>query len=105
MRNHKISAKARSSHFRYKAAPLIVATGRAEVDINTIDITAGLSFSTKTLESGQVVPHVTSADIKVQMNRFDIKIHLHGNLITDIGSLFEVFFVGTVAGDIEDQLT
>lgn len=35
-------------------------------------------------------------DLKVDIDRRDIKIHLFGNLLTDIGSLFEVFFKGTV---------
>lgn len=54
--NKKVSAVARSGDFRYKVAPLIVAKGHAEVDMNTVDIEIGLAFSTKTLKSGHIVP-------------------------------------------------
>jgi hypothetical protein len=102
--NKKVSAQFRSGKFRYKVAPLIVAKGHAQVDMQTVDIEVGMSFSTKTLRSGQVVPKVDTVDIICDIDRFDINIHLFGNLITDIGSLFEVFFVGTVANVIEDTV-
>ena len=102
--NKKVSAVARSGHFRYKAAPLVVAKGHAEVDMNTVDIEAGLSFSTITLPSGHVVPHVKSVDVKCNINRFDINIKLFGNLVTDLASAAEVLFVGTVASMIEESI-
>jgi len=40
----------------------------------------------------------------VKIDRSDIKIHLGGGFITDIASLFEVFFKGTVASLIEDNV-
>jgi len=104
LKNKKITAKAGSNDFRYKAEPLIVAKGRAEVDMNTVDIEVGIAFTTYT-QNGRVIPHVTAVDVKCDINRFDINIKLWGNLVTDLGSLFEVFFVGTVAGLIEDTLT
>lgn len=102
LKNKKISAIARTGDFRYKAEPLLVAKGHAEVDMNTVDIEAGLSFSTRILPSGHVVPYVTAVDVKCNINRFDINIKLWGNFWTDLASLAEVFFVGTVAGLIED---
>lgn len=103
--NKKVSAVARSGQFRYKVAPLVVAKGHAEVDMNTIDIEIGLAFSTKTLNDGHVVPKVNSVDVKCSINRFDINIKLFGNIATDLASLFEVFFVGVVAGLIEETIT
>lgn len=50
------------------------------------------------------MPHVTAVDIICGVDRFDINIKLWGNLWTDLASLAEVFFVGTVAGLIEDVL-
>lgn len=47
---------------------------------------------------------MTSVDVKCNINRFDINIKMHGNILTDLASLFEVFFVGTVAGLIEDTI-
>ena len=38
LRNQKVSAEFRSGEFRYKAAPLLVAKGHVEVDMNTVDI-------------------------------------------------------------------
>ena len=77
------------------------ANGHAEVDMNTVDIEAGLSFSTRILPNGNIVPYVTAVDVKCNINRFDINIKLWGNLITDLASIAEVFFVGTVAGLLE----
>jgi hypothetical protein len=85
--NKKISAIATCEKFRYKIAPLIFADGSAEVDINTIEIDAGLSFSTTVLPSGHVVPYVTGADVYTHINRFDIVIKLQGNYITEIGEI------------------
>lgn len=103
LRNAKVSGKYRSKEFRYKEG-LLVAKGSVEVDMNTVEIVAGLSFSTKTLEDGRIVPFVSSVDVKCNINRFDINIKMHGNIWTDLASLFEVFFVGTVAGLIEDTI-
>lgn len=102
--NRKLSGKFINNEFRYKVAPLVVAKGHSEVDMNTIDIEVGLSLSTRTLSDGKVVAYVTPVDVHCNINRFDINIKLWGNLLTDIASLFEVFFVGTVAGLIEDTV-
>jgi hypothetical protein len=104
LRNKKISAVARSGSFRYKLAPLTVAKGTAEVDINTIEVDIGISFSTTTLPSGHVVPHFRSVDVKCNINRFDINIKLTGDFIVEFASIFEVIFVGTVAGLLEDSI-
>ena len=103
-KNKKVSAVAKSGKFHYHVAPLINANGHAEVDMNTVDIEAGLKFSTRYLDNGNIVPYVESVDVKCNINRFDINIKLWGNLITDLASLAEVFFVGTVAGLLEDSI-
>lgn len=38
----------------------------------------------------------------MDIDRNDIKIHIHGNILTDFASLFKVFFKGTIIGMIED---
>lgn len=104
LKNKKVSAVAKCNDFHYHVAPLINANGHAEVDMNTVDIEAGLKFSTRILPNGNIVPYVEAADVKCNINRFDINIKLWGNLITDLASLAEVFFVGTVAGLLEDSI-
>lgn len=104
LKNKKVSAVAKSGKFHYHVAPLINANGHAEVDMHTVDIEAGLKFSTRYLDNGNIVPYVESVDVKCNINRFDINIKLWGNLITDLASLAEVFFVGTVAGLLEDSI-
>ena len=104
LKNKKVSGKFRSGKFRYKVAPLVVAKGHAEVDLHTIEIDVGIKFMNKELRNGHFVPHIDTVDVVCDINRFDINIHLFGNLVTDIGSLFEVFFVGTVADVIEDTI-
>lgn len=102
--NKKISGEFKSGSFRYKVAPLVVAKGHARVDLNTIEVDVGIKFMVKELRNGKFVPRIDTVDVYCEINRFDINIHLFGNLVTDIGSLFEVFFVGTVAGMIEDTI-
>jgi len=103
--NKKVSAYFKSKHFRYHAAPLVTAKGYAEVDLNTVDIEIGIAFRTQIIDGSQhIIPYVESVDVKADINRHDIKIHLHGNLLTDIGSMFEIFFKGIVAGLIEDTI-
>lgn len=102
--NRKLSGKFTNADFRYKVAPLIVAKGHSEVDMNTIDVEVGLALSTRVLADGKVVAYVTPVDVHCNINRFDINIKLWGNALTDIASLFEVFFVGTVAGVIESSV-
>lgn len=102
--NKKISAIATCEKFRYKIAPLIFADGSAEVDINTIEIDAGLSFSTTVLPSGHVVPYVTGADVYTHINRFDIVVKLQGNYITEIGEIAQIFFQGTIADLLEKEI-
>lgn len=100
----KITAAFRSGAFRYKVLPLVVSKGHVEVDMNQIGLTVGLKFVTKTLEDERMIPNIESVDINVNINRKDIKIHMFGNLLTDIGSLFEVFFKGTVVDLIQSTV-
>ena len=104
-KNKKVSAVAKSGKFHYHVAPLMNADGHAEVDMNTIDVETGLSFSTRILPNGNIVPFVTSVDVVCSINRFDINIKLWGNFWTDLASAAEVFFVGTVAGLLEDTIS
>ena len=103
-KNKKVSAVAKSGKFHYHVAPLMNADGHAEVDMNTIDVETGLSFSTRILPNGNIVPFVTSVDVVCTINRYDINMKLWGNFWTDLASAAEVFFVGTVAGLLEDTI-
>ena len=73
--------------------------------MNTVDIGVGLSFSLQTLEDGRVVPAVNSVDLLVDIDRWDIRIHMFGNLWTDLASLFEVFFKSVVVDLIQTSVT
>jgi len=104
MKCNKLSAEFSTSSFRYDAG-LVTAKGYAEVDMNTVTIGVGLAFDVQELQNGRFVPRVDSVDLDVDINRFDIKIHLHGNLWTDFASLFEIFFKGTVVDIINTSVT
>lgn len=82
-------------------APLIVSTGHAEVDLKTVDIELGIAFSTRELSDGHVVPFVLAVDVKCDINRRDIKIHLFGDLITDFAAIFEPIMKGPISDAIE----
>jgi hypothetical protein len=96
----KITASFKSGHFRYKVAPLLVSKGHVEVEMNQIGLDVGFRFVLKELDDGRTIPNIETVDIFVDVNRSDVKIHMFGNLLTDIGSLFEVFFKGTVVNII-----
>ena len=102
--NKKVTAVFKTKKFRYHVAPLMTAKGHAEVDMNQIEIRVGEQFSVHTLDDGVMVPHFKSVDIKNDINRHNIKLHIHGNLLTDIASIFEVFFKGAVCDAIEDAI-
>lgn len=105
--NNNLSAGFKTGNFYYdtNASENKVASGRAEVDMNTIKIQAGLRFSIQTLKDGRVVPAFESADVDVEIKRSDIKIHLHGSFWTGFAALFEGFFKGPIADAIESSLT
>ena len=87
--------------FRYKET-IFVAKGSIEVDLKKIQITAGVGFGKQTLADGRMVPLIEAVKVDMDIDRRDIDIHLHGNIWTHFGSLFEIFFKGTVIGMIED---
>lgn len=45
-----------------------------------------------------------TVDITVDINRSDIKLHISGNWLSDLGSIFTVFFKGTVVDLINDSI-
>ena len=77
---------------------IFVATGHAEVKMDTVNIGLGLSFNTQTTDDGHVVPSVTAVDVVVDIDRNDIDIKIWGNIWSDFASAFEIFFKSTVVG-------
>jgi len=83
---------------------IFIATGLAEVDLNKIEIQLGVKFLTQTLADGRIVPAVDAVDVIVDIDRHDLKFHIHGNIWTDIASVFEPLFKGAVLDEITTQL-
>lgn len=104
MRCEKLSGVFYNDAFRYRVWPF-TAKGHSDVIINTILVQFGLAFGTTDLENNRRVPYITGVDIDVDINRFDINIQIYGNIWSDFASLFEVFFVGTVADLIDQAMT
>ena len=77
---------------------IFVATGHAEVDMDTVNIGMGLEFGTQTTSDGKIIPSVTAVDVLVDINRDDIDIKIWGNIWSDFASAFEIFFKSTVVG-------
>lgn len=102
--NKKLTAVFKSKAFRYHAAPLITATGHAEVDLNEIDVRVGTVFETQTTHDKHIVPAVKPRDVKCHINRGKMHIHLHGNFISDCAGFFSFFFKGTVCKSIEEAV-
>jgi hypothetical protein len=103
MRCEKLSGVFYNDAFRYKEWPF-VATGHCDVIINEILVQFGLGFGTTDTADGRRLPYITGVDINTAINRFDINIQIWGNIWSDLASLFEVFFVGTVADLIESAI-
>ena len=92
-----------SEHFRAKET-IFIAKGDVEVDMKDVKIVVGLAFDTLTLDDGRIVPAVSAVNVDFEISRRHLDIHLHGNLWTDLGSLFEIFFKGTVIDIIQDTV-
>lgn len=100
----KISAEFNSADFYYKEAPLIVAKGSLGVDLNTIRIQIGLGFQTRVLADGREVPFVTAEDVIVNIDRFDLRIHIHGSFFADLVDIIKPFIKGPLVDLINAQL-
>ena len=72
--------------------------------MNIVDIEAGLLFSTTTLRSDHVLPHVKSFDVKYNIDKVCDIIKLRGNLVTDLNTAAEVLFTETIAAIIEKTI-
>ena len=83
---------------------IFIATGLAEVDLEKIKLQLGVSFTTQTLADGRIVPAIDTVDVIVDIDRNDLKFHIHGNIWTDIASIFEPLFKGAVLDEITSQL-
>lgn len=52
-----------------------------------------------------MVPSFESVDLKIDINRFDIKVHIHGNIWSDFANLFTVFFQHQIVDAITEIMT
>ena len=74
------------------------------VELNTVGVGLGLSFTTQTLPDGNIVPAINSVDVNVDIDRNDLDIHIWGNIWSDFASMFEVFFKGAVVDGINSAI-
>jgi hypothetical protein len=58
----------------------------------------------KKLHDGRMVPHVTSADVKVHIDRFDVTIKLWGSFWGDLATVFQCLFEKEIADQIEHEI-
>ena len=98
-----LSATFVTRDFRMKEF-IFIATGTAEVDLETIEIALGIEFTTQTLTDGRIVPAVNAVDVIVDIDRNDLKFHIHGNIWTDMASIFEPLFKGAVLDGITSAI-
>ena len=99
-----LSGVAYCSDFRYKAAPLLVATGHADVKLNKINLGVGITFTTEKTADGRTVPTVTTWNVLVDIDRNDINIQIWGNFWSDLASAFEIFFKSYVVDEIRSTI-
>lgn len=84
---------------------IFVALGHIEVDLNDINISVGLKFSSQTLSDGAIMPAIEAVDVVVDIDRNDLKIKISGNIWSDLVSIFTPFFKGPVVDLIRDTAT
>lgn len=75
----------------------MVAKGWVEVDMNTVEIGFGLKFKTQiSPTSGRQIMAVETVDIIVDIDRWDIRLHIGGGFWTDLAKIFTGIFKGKV---------
>ena len=94
-----------TSDFRYKSLGIFVATGHADVKMNTVNLGMGISFTTQTTPDGRTVPAIESFNVLVDIDRNDINIQIWGNIWSDFAAMFEIFFKSEVVQAIQDSMT
>lgn len=99
-----LSGVAYCSDFHYKAAPLLVATGHADVKMNKINLGVGFTFTNQTTPDGRMVPAITTWNVLVDIDRNDINIQIWGNFWSTLASAFEIFFKSTVVDEIKSTM-
>jgi hypothetical protein len=72
--------------------------------MKTVKIGFALQFKTQTTSDGRQIMFCDTVDVVVDINRNDIKLHVSGNWLSDVGSIFTVFFKGTVVDLINDAV-
>lgn len=85
-------------------APLIVAKGHVEVDMNRIILGLGLKLKTQITPDGRQVVAVEAVDIVCWIDSNDIKIHIGGGVWSDLAKIFESAFKGTIADSIGESV-
>jgi len=81
---------------------LFIAKGHIDVELNTIDLSVGLKFDTQVLPDGTVMPQFEPRDVNLDINRFDIKIHISGNIWADFAGAFAAIFQGLICDLLEN---
>jgi hypothetical protein len=74
----------------------VVAKGHVEVDMNKVKIGFGLQFNTQIAPDGRQLMMVDTVDIIIDIDRNDIRLHISGNWLSDLGNIFTIFFKGPV---------
>jgi hypothetical protein len=92
-----------TSDFRYRET-IFVATGHADVKMNTINLGVGIKFVTQAV-TGRIVPAIESFNVLVDIDRNDINIQIWGNIWSDFAAMGEIFFKSEVVGAIQDSIT
>lgn len=82
----------------------MTAKGSIDVKLNTISVGLGLAFNIQKLPNGNVVPVVNAVDVRIDIDKDDLKIDIHGNVWSDFANTFTIFFKGTVVDLINDSI-
>jgi hypothetical protein len=101
---NNVKARFYSNDFYYKYARFLSVSGKLEVNFNRVKFVLGMGFSTIELPDGRIVPHVYGQDVKVQIDRQDVNIHLEGGMLTSVLNVITPYITGTVSGMVEQAL-
>jgi hypothetical protein len=73
--------------------------------MKTVKIGFALQFKTITPPDGRSIMYCDTVDVTVDIDRNDIKLHVSGNWLSDVGSIFTIFFKGTIVDLINDAVS
>mmetsp|Transcript_1924 Transcript_1924/g.3333 ORF Transcript_1924/g.3333 Transcript_1924/m.3333 type:complete len:195 (+) Transcript_1924:32-616(+) len=90
-----LQAYFKSEQLKYKLS-ILTCKGTVAVDISHFTIEVTIGVTTQKLADGKIVPGFTVSNIKLDLPKDHIKIHIKGNVVAKIADAFKKLFLGDI---------